>query len=153
MEKNNIPHNQIIFFSLFGDEVEIVNELLEREIGNFESVYERTKKPNWFVKINKLKSIKNRLNNESIKFDAQVQLENQMDGSLLPEKIHIYEGHMTDTVKEMLGDKLVMEQREGIGAVGMFVKLPSGDTHLLSRGDEIRKFSNGVVTVKSIHRG
>lgn len=69
-----------------------------------------------------------------------------------PEKSLEYIGYMTDEMKDFLGDKLIQEQREGLGVVGMFLKTCSGSTHLLSKGDIVNKYAVGCISVSSQNR-
>lgn len=69
-----------------------------------------------------------------------------------PEKSLEYIGYMTEEMKEFLGDKLIKEQREGLGVVGNFVKTCSGATHLLSKGDIVNKYAIGCVSISSLNR-
>ncbi len=52
-------------------------------------------------------------------------------------------GYPTEAVKEFMGDKLISEQREGIGAVGYFVKTLEGHSYMLSKNDFIIKGVQG----------
>lgn len=46
-------------------------------------------------------------------------------------------GYPTDEIKEFVGNKLISEQREGIGAVGYWIKTLEGHSYMLSKNDFI----------------
>jgi hypothetical protein len=64
----------------------------------------------------------------------------------------IYEGYMSQKAQEFFKDNIEEEQRNGIAVVGSFIKLANGNTHLPNKGDVFTKYTNGTMTVKSIHR-
>lgn len=59
------------------EDKEILISLIDREIDNFQSVLDRTKRDCWMDKIVELNSIKDKINYNC--FDAQVELESQMN--------------------------------------------------------------------------
>lgn len=62
-------------------ELKILNDLIDKEIDNFQSVSERTNRAHWLDRVSELKEIKNKLNYKHI--DAQIELESEMNQQIL----------------------------------------------------------------------
>ena len=62
-------------------ELKILNELIDREISNFQAVSDRTNKSHWLDRASELQEIKRKLNYRYI--DAQIELELSMDDQIL----------------------------------------------------------------------
>lgn len=62
-------------------ELKILNDLIDKEIDNFQSVSERTNRAHWLDRVSELKEIKNKLNYKYI--DAQIELESEMNQQIL----------------------------------------------------------------------
>jgi hypothetical protein len=67
------------------------------------------------------------------------------------EEEFVYEGWMGQEAQDFFKGNSKSEQRDGCGAVGTFIKLANGKTHLPSKGDIFTKDENGLITVKSIY--
>lgn len=52
-------------------------------------------------------------------------------------------GYPTDLIKDFVGPSLVSEQREGIGAVGYWIKTLEGHSYMLTKDDYIIKGVQG----------
>jgi hypothetical protein len=62
-------------------ELKILNELIDREISNFQAVSDRTNKSHWLDRVSELQEIKSKLNYKYI--DAQIELESSMNEQIL----------------------------------------------------------------------
>lgn len=62
-------------------ELKILNELIDREISNFQAVSDRTNKSHWLDRASELQEIKSKLNYKYI--DAQIELESSMNEQIL----------------------------------------------------------------------
>jgi hypothetical protein len=61
----------------------------------------------------------------------------------------VYPGYLNDESINFFGDKRISEKRDGCGAVGTFIKIPNGKTHMPSKGDIFIKDNLGNITLKS----
>lgn len=64
----------------------------------------------------------------------------------------VYEGWMSKEAQLFFDGHIIEEERDGVAAVGTFIKLASGKTHLPSKGDIFIKHKDNTLTVKSIYR-
>ena len=62
-------------------ELKILNDLIDKEIDNFQSVSERTNRAHWLDRVSELQEIKSKLNYKYI--DAQIELESSMNEQIL----------------------------------------------------------------------
>ena len=62
-------------------ELKILNNLIDKEIENFNSVYKRTNRTNWLDMVSELQEIKNKLNYKYT--DVQIELESSMNEQIL----------------------------------------------------------------------
>lgn len=62
-------------------ELKILNDLIDKEIDNFQSVSDRTNRIHWLDRVSELKEIKNKLNYKHI--DAKIELEASMNEQIL----------------------------------------------------------------------
>jgi len=60
-----------------------------------------------------------------------------------------YKGYMSDEAIAFFGDKMKMEEREGIAVIGFFITLSDGKTHMPYKGDIFIKDDNGEIILKN----
>ena len=60
-----------------------------------------------------------------------------------------YQGFLTDEAITFFGDKRESELRDGCGAVGTFIMLSNGKTHMPSKGDVFMKDENSNISLIS----